>query len=145
MTIWLVVSILALVLSPLAWLRPSRRQSEQMSLRMAGRRMGLAMQLAPQQWPYWLHKDLPDPCPQYYRARRRGRADSWSYWQAAPGVWLDQWREPCAEPRLVEAFSRLPESVHKVEADSRMLSLYWGERGEESVLVDIAAVLEQLA
>jgi hypothetical protein len=27
MTVWLVVSILALILSPLAWLRPSRKQS----------------------------------------------------------------------------------------------------------------------
>ena len=30
MTVWIVVSILALVLSPLAWLRPSRRQSDRM-------------------------------------------------------------------------------------------------------------------
>ena len=61
MTVWLVVSILALILSPMAWLRPSRKQSEQMNLRLEGRRMGLAMQLAPQQWPHWLEKSLPAP------------------------------------------------------------------------------------
>lgn len=49
MTVWIVVSILVLVLSPLAWLRPSRRQSGRMALRMEARRMGLAMQLASQE------------------------------------------------------------------------------------------------
>ncbi|MGV2837011.1 hypothetical protein ACNPOQ_25080, partial [Pseudomonas shirazensis] len=68
-----VVSILALILSPLAWLRPSRKQSEQMSLRLAGRRIGLAMQLAPQQWPHWLEQQPPSPCPQYHRPRRNRR------------------------------------------------------------------------
>ena len=49
MTVWLVVSILLVVLSPLAWLRPSRAQSGRMALRMEARRIGLAMQLAPQE------------------------------------------------------------------------------------------------
>ena len=145
MTVWLVVSILALILSPLAWLRPSRRQSEQMGLRMEGRRMGLAMQLAPQEWPHWLSKEPPSPCPQYHRARRKGRDDSWTYWQVKPGIWWNQWREPCADERLAQAFARLPETVYKVEADSRMIALYWSERGESSVLQDIAQVLDTLA
>jgi len=145
MTVWLVVSILAVVLSPLAWLRPSRKQSQQMSLRLEGRRMGLAMQLAPQQWPHWLEKEPPSPCPQYHRARRKGRDDSWCYWQTSPGVWCNQWREPCADPRLAEVFARLPESVYKVEADTRMIALYWSERGEMAVLQDIAYALDTLA
>ena len=145
MTVWLVVSILALILSPLAWLRPSRKQSEQMTLRLEGRRMGLAMQLAPQIWPHWLEKEPPSPCPQYHRARRKGRDDTWVYWQITPGVWWNQWREPCEDARLCEAFARLPVSVYKIEADSRMLALYWSERGDKSVLQDIAQVLETLA
>jgi hypothetical protein len=145
MTVWLVVSILAVMLSPLAWLRQSRKQSQQMTLRMEGRRIGLAMQLAPQQWPHWLEKEPPSPCPQYYRARRKGREDSWCYWQITPGVWWNQWREPCVDARLAEVFARLPESVYKVEADSRMIALYWGERGDSSVLQDIAQALDTLA
>ncbi|MHC6224860.1 hypothetical protein ACYU03_08845 [Pseudomonas sp. X10] len=145
MTVWLVVSILALILSPLAWLRPSRNQSAQMNLRMEGRRMGLAMQLAPQQWPHWLAKEPPSPCPQYHRGRRKGRSDSWTYWQVTPGVWVNQWREPCEDARLQEHFARLPESVYKVEASTQMIALYWGERGEKSVLQDIAQVLDALA
>lgn len=145
MTVWLVVSILALILSPLAWLRPSRKQSRQMNLRLEGRRMGLAMQLAPQEWPHWLEKQPPNPCPQYHRARRKGRDDSWCYWQISPGVWWNRYREPCEEPRLLEAFVGLPDSVYKIEADAQMLALFWGERGEDSVLQDIARVLETLA
>ena len=70
MTVWIVVSILAVVLSPLAWLRPSRHQSGRMALRMEARRMGLAMQLSPQQWPHWLKQEPPSPCAQYHRPRR---------------------------------------------------------------------------
>lgn len=145
MTVWLVVSILAVILSPLAWLRPSRKQSEQMSLRLEARRMGLAMQLAPQQWPHWLEKEPPSPCPQYHRARRRGHVDCWSYWQVTPGVWYNQWREPCEDSRLAAVFAQLPQSVYKVEADTRMIVLYWSERGDKSVLQDIARFFDSLA
>lgn len=145
MTIWLVVSIIALILSPLAWLRPSRNESVRMNLRLEGRRMGLAMQMAPQQWPHWLGRHAPDPCPQYHRGRRKGCSDTWSYWQVSPGVWLNQWREPCEDDRVLAQLARLPESVYKVEAGTQMLALYWSERGEKSVLQDIAQVLEALA
>ncbi|MFQ6571742.1 hypothetical protein [Pseudomonas sp. UM16] len=145
MTVWVVVSILALILSPLAWLRPSRNQSGRMALRMEARRMGLNMQLTPQQWPHWLPSEPPSPCAQFVRPRRQGRVDSWSYWQTTPGTWLNQWREPCADPQLAEHFARLPDNVYKVEAGPQMIALYWGERGETSVLQDIAAVLKALA
>ena len=145
MTVWLVVSILALILSPLAWLRPSRKQSEQMSLRLAGRRIGLAMQLAPQQWPHWLEQQPPSPCPQYHRPRRKGRDDCWAYWQVSPGVWSNKWREPCEDPRLAKALAVLPSNVYMIEATTQMVALYWGERGDESVLQNIAQILEDLA
>ena len=145
MTVWLVVSILALILSPLSWLRLSRKQGQQMSLRMEARRMGLAMQLAPQKWPHWFEQEPPSPCPQYHRGRRRGHEDSWCYWQVSPGVWLNQWKEVCEEPRLNEVFARLPETVYKVEADKRMIALCWSERGDESVLQDIAHTFDTLA
>ncbi|MFP3457925.1 hypothetical protein R0J89_16920, partial [Psychrobacter sp. SIMBA_152] len=60
-------------------------------------------------------------------------------------VWWNQCREPCEEPRLAEAFARLPASVYKVEADPRVIGLYWTERGDKSVLQDIAQVFETLA
>ncbi|MBP5107725.1 hypothetical protein [Pseudomonas protegens] len=145
MTVWIVVSILAVVLSPLAWLRPSRRQSGLIALRMEARRMGLAMQLAPQEWPHWLGQEPPNPCPQYHRPRRSGQPVCWSYWQIAPGNWVNQWREPCVDEPLLKHFQALPAGVFKVEADKQMIALYWNERGEVSVLQDIASVLKSLA
>ncbi len=85
MTVLLVVSILALILSPLSWLRSSRKQSEQMKLRLEARRMGLAMQLAPQQWPHWLEKEPPSPCPQYHRAGAVGMRTASASGRSAPG------------------------------------------------------------
>ncbi|MGZ0782180.1 hypothetical protein ACXM5X_04270 [Pseudomonas saponiphila] len=145
MTVWIVVSILAVVLSPLAWLRPSRRQSGLIALRMEARRMGLAMQLAPQEWPHWLGQAPPNPCPQYHRPRRSAQSACWSYWQTAPGCWVNQWREPCVDELLLQHLQALPSGVFKVEADKQLIALYWNERGEVSVLESIASVLKALA
>ncbi|NWA09286.1 hypothetical protein [Pseudomonas gingeri] len=145
MTVWIVVSILAVVLSPLAWLRPSRRQSGQMALRMEARRIGLGMQLAPQEWPHWLPQEPPSPCAQYHRPRRGKEPACWSYWQTEPGIWVNQWREVLEDESLLVHFRTLPANVFKVEADRQMIALYWGERGEVQVLRAIAGVLKALA
>ena len=145
MTVWIVVSILAVVLSPLAWLRPSRRQGGQMALRMEARRIGLAMQLAPQVWPHWLAPEPPSPCAQYHRPRRGNRPACWSYWQKTRGVWVNQWQETCEDPALLIHFEKLPANVYKVEADKQMITLYWGEKGEVEVLQRIDATLKALA
>ena len=145
MTVWIVVSILALILSPLAWLRPSRQQSGRMALRMEARRIGLAMQLAPQEWPHWMSPEPPNPCAQYHRPRRSAQRPCWSYWQSAPGVWVNQWREVCEDEAMLVHLRTLPANAYKVEADEQMITLYWGEKGEASVLQAIAAVLKALA
>lgn len=116
-----------------------------MAVRLEARRMGLAMQLTPQQWPHWLPQEPPNPCAQYHRPRRAGRSDQWCYWQTEPGVWLNQWREPCDDARLQAQFRQLPGNVYKVEAGPQLLALYWGERGDSKVLQDIATVLKTLA
>ncbi|AYC33448.1 hypothetical protein D3880_14255 [Pseudomonas cavernae] len=145
MTWWIVILLLLAGLSPLVWLRPSQHQGRQMAMRLAARRMGLAMQLARQDWPHWLPQEPPSPCAQYHSPRRSGHADSWSYWQLAPGQWVNQWREPCADAALLERLAGLPADVYKVEASKQMIALYWGERGEPEVLQRIAAALQALA
>jgi len=145
MTVWIVLSILALILSPLAWLRPSRRQSGRMALRMEARRIGLGMQLAPQEWPHWLPTEPPSPCAQYHLPRSRKEPVCWVYWQTEPGVWVNQWREPCEDDALVAQLRSLPADVFKVEAGKQLIALYWAERGESEVLQRIAAVLKTLA
>src|SRR3989338_5275200 len=145
MTLWVVIGLLAVLLSPLAWLVPSRRQQGQMAMRMAARGMGLAMQLARQEWPHWLPEEPPNPCPQYHRARRAGQRDSWCYWQVAPGQWVNQWREPCVDTRLIEYLQALPADVYKVGGGPRMLARGGGERGDAQALQPVAALLKALA
>lgn len=145
MTGWIVVLLIAMALSPLVWLRPSRRQSGQMAQRLAARRLGLAMQLSQQEWPHWLVRQPPGTCAQYHRARRAGRSDSWSYWQAEPGHWLNQWREPCLDTLVLAQLSSLPADVYKAEASPQMLALYWGERGGDAELQKVAEFLAALA
>ncbi len=145
MTGWFVVLFLAVILSPLAWLLPSRRQQGQMQARLQARSMGLAMQLSRQQWPHWLAQQPPGTCAQYHRARRRGHVDTWCYWQASPGVWLNQWREPCGESLLAEQLSSLPADVYKAEATKQLVALCWGEQAKDGALEKVANFLESRA
>ena len=71
--------------------------------------------------------------------------DSWSYWQTEPGVWLNQWREPCTDERVLQQLKRLPPSVYKAEAGVQMIALCWGERENAAVLQDVAQFLKTLA
>lgn len=145
MSFWIVAILVGAALSPLAWLRPSPRQSRQMAQRLAARGMGLGMQLASETWPHWLAKEPPSRCPQYHRARRRGNDEQWCYWQAAAGEWLNQWREPCVDARVLEQLVRLPSDVYKIEAGKQMISVFWGEGAEPQALENIAAALHALA
>lgn len=145
MTVWIVLSIIAVVLSPLVWLKPSRGQSGRMAIRMAARRMGLAMQLIPQDWPHWMPGPPPSPCAQYHRPRRSAVPEAWVYWQPEPGVWVDQWRDICAEPPLLARLRELPADVFKVEAGRQVIALYWAEGGQPEILQRVAKTLEALA
>jgi hypothetical protein len=52
---------------------------------------------------------------------------------------------PEVDEKLLPHFAKLPANVYKVEADKQMIALYWGEKGEASVLKDIDALLKALA
>ena len=145
MTGWIVVALLVVALSPLVWLVPSRRQRGQMDVRMQARRMGLTMQLARTEWPYWMSNTPPNPCPQYHHPRPLGRQDSWSYWQSEPGKWLNKWQEPCADNALAEQLGTLPADVYKAEATPQMVALFWGERAQSESLQAVAAFLKARA
>jgi len=142
MLFWLIPLVLLALLSPLFWLLPQKQQGQRMQLRLAARRMGLGMQLAAENWPHWM-AHAPNPCAQYQLARQKTGAD-WRYWQAAPGQWQNQWREPCLDEPLLPLLQQLPEDVYKIEADKQKVSLYWGERGGLENLKKIADVLKKL-
>lgn len=142
MSPWFLLLLLAFLLSPLAWLVPSRHQRGQMDVRLQARQMGVAMQLSRQEWPHWLPRQPPGSCPQYHRARRRGQVDSWCYWQLEPGQWVNKWREPCPDLALLEQLQGLPADAYKAEATAQMLSVCWGERGARKALEKIVGFLK---
>lgn len=128
MTLWIVLLLIAALLSPLVWLLPSRHQRHRMAVRLEARRQGLAMQLLRREWPHWMAELAPNPCPQYHCVRHQ-RQDDWKYWQVRPGIWVDRWQEqPDMPTELADELQRLPADVFEVEATPGCLNLYWGER-----------------
>lgn len=145
MNAWWLLFLVAVVLSPLAWLAPSRQQSAAMQARLQARRLGLSMQLSQQDWPYWLERSAPTSCAQYYRVRSSASPAQWCFWQVSAGCWQNQWREPCADAGLLEQLQGLPVDVYKVEAGLQLLSVYWGESGGQEDLQRINTFLLKLA
>ncbi|ARU89045.1 hypothetical protein [Pseudomonas sp. M30-35] len=142
MTTWIVLALLFCVLSPLAMLMPSRRLRGRMDVRMQARQFGLAVNISRQEWPHWMQRGQPATCPQYHLARRRGHKDSWCYWQAEPGQWLNQWREPCANAGLAEQLASLPADVYKAELSPQMVAVCWGESAKAQDLEAISGFLK---
>lgn len=145
MTWWLVPLLIFVVLSPLTWLLPSRRQRGQMDVRLGARRQGLSMQLAPQAWPHWMDPLPPDPCPQYALPRRRRDAQEVDVWQPGAGCWVDRWRKPVNDPLLLERLAGLPADVYRLQANAQSVTAFWGEKGGEPALADVVTVLKALA
>ncbi|KQQ57251.1 hypothetical protein ASF84_08865 [Pseudomonas sp. Leaf127] len=145
MTSWIILSIICVMLSPLVWMMPTRRQNGRMALRLEARRLGLGMQLSREEWPHWLQREPPGSCAQYHRPRQAGQTACWAYWQSEPGVWVNRWREVCEDEQMMAHFRALPADVYKVEADTQMVALYWGERGDAQVLQHMNATLKALA
>ena len=144
MTWWLVPLLIFVLLSPLTWLLPSRRQRGQMDVRLAARRQGLSMQLTPQNWPHWIEPEPPDPCPQYALARRGGTVQPLDLWQIEPGRWVNQWREPIVDQALLERLAKLPADLYRLQRTPQAVIACWGERGGSEALTEVAAVLRAL-
>ena len=109
MNLWWMLFLLAVMLSPLAWLAPSRGQLGAMEVRLQARRIGLSMQLSGHDWPHWFERTVPGSCAQYFLQRSASNLSQWCYWQVEPGRWLDKWREPCVEPDMLEWLGTLPD------------------------------------
>jgi hypothetical protein len=59
-----------------------------------------------------------------------------------PGQWVNKWRELCTDQALLAQLQELPADVYKVEATTQMLSVCWGERGENAALDKVAGFLK---
>ena len=143
MNLWWMLFLLAVMLSPLAWLAPSRGQLGAMEVRLQARRIGLSMQLSGHDWPHWFERTVPGSCAQYFLQRSASNLSQWCYWQVEPGRWLDKWREPCVEPDMLEGLGTLPADAYKVEAGMQLVSVYWGEKGGPENLQRIRDFLQR--
>ncbi len=117
-----------------------------MALRMEARRIGLAMQLAPQEWPHWLKQRAAEPLCAILPATTRQHAGNLELLAVGDRVCgLISGVKSATIEKLLPHFATLPANVYKVEADKQMIALYWGEKGEASDLLAIDALLKALA
>lgn len=142
---WLWVALgLFLIISPAFWLLPSRRQQAQMQLRLAAGRLGLRVTMVRPDWPHWMQEFVAKEVAQYLWPRKNAACKDWQYWQVAPGVWHNQWREPLEEPALLAHLAHLPADVWSISAGPAAVQVTWAERGSEAELAQIGQCLKSL-
>lgn len=145
-----VVLVLALVIGPVVWLRPSPAQARQAQLRLRARGLGLEVRIA----------ELPQT--RRARVRREDAQQGAAYHLATYGAAAlpalshrsvrdgDAWEEsgdelPAALRGVLERVRRqLPADVVAVELGAHGPAVFWRERGGEAALAQIAAQLEAL-
>ncbi|WP_461482504.1 hypothetical protein [Porticoccus sp.] len=155
MTYLLIVLVLAIIISPMLWLRQTPRQKLVTAMRQQAARAGIQVKLARPadaregegRLEYvryslpWLPKTASSPLPRMEKwmlvhQTRRGDPSPWGDWQ-----WLGREANPVINDAIGAALQGLPPSVSALEASAAGLSIYWQERGE---LADIEAITSQL-
>ncbi len=138
MTFWLVTLFAFLaMLSPVVWLRPSRRDRLQGKLRQHARQAGIAVRLAkpPLHAPpggmisYRWNYAQPRPGPLFVLVRDEYASDA-----LKPFITGWRWRieplrplSPQARRCLEQALAALPRDALVLESERRYLTLWWGE------------------
>ncbi len=140
MTLWLIILFtLLIMLSPMMWLRPSRRDRHLGQLRQQARQLGVTVKFAKSplhnppaglvsyRWPY--PQDRPGPY--FVLVRETHASEVLKPFDEAQG-W--RWRiEPLrpftgkARSCLERALEELPRDALVLESERRYLTLWWGE------------------
>ena len=155
MTYLLIALVLAIIISPMLWLRQTPRQKQVTAMRQAASRAGFQVRLVPppdaregegrlEYVSYilpWQPDTEPSPQPRMEKWRlvrdtRRGDPAPWDNWQ-----WLGREANPALTDIIGATVDSLPDTVKGLEASHSGLSVYWQERGE---VADIATMKEQL-
>jgi|GEM_PF-478907 len=148
---WLIgLLVLAMMLGPLAWLRPTALEQHQERLRRRARERGLQVKAGelPQSRRQRVRQRPPRPGAEYRLVVEE--AGDWErfFWQLDPVEgWQDSAGEPLAEAEqswLESWAGKLPRSVAAVERRSGSAAVYWAEQGEEAAVDALAEVLEWL-
>ncbi len=155
MTYLLIVLVMAIIVSPMLWLRQTPRQKLITAMRQTAAREGFHIRLVNppdaregeghlEYVSYtlpWRGKAPQEPLPRMEKwllvfETRRGDPSPWANWQ-----WLGREANPVLNDAIGEVIGCLPPSVKGLEASAAGLSIYWQERGEES---DVAVMGAQL-
>ncbi len=154
----LIIFILAVVLSPLAWLRTSPAQKRVTALRKRARSLGLQVQLVPEVEAeesatrpeavrYFLpfaDGDVPpggavDAPWTLLRERRRGWQSPWQGWTWFRGQASEHWY-----PRIEQCLPQLPAMVYGLRVEKGGVAAYLREAGEEEAVAQLLAALQGL-
>lgn len=154
----LIAFVIAMVISPVFWLRQSPGQARITSFRNRALQLGLKVQMVPaadaaetERSPdavRYLRPFMPDssgrmpvvPMPWILlRNDRRGWESPWSHWR-----WFRAEAEPAVHHAVGECLQRLPDAVNALRVDSQGLSAYWPETGKIDDVDRVASALDSL-
>ena len=154
----LIVFIVAVVLSPLAWLRTSPAQKRVTALRKHARSLGLQVQLVPEveaaesdTRPAAVRYFLPfadgdvspggavDTSWTLLREHRRGWESPWQGWTWFRGEAAEPWY-----PHIERCLRQLPPMVYGVRVEKGGVAAYLRETGDEKAVEQLLAALQGL-
>lgn len=147
------ILVMALVLGPILWLKPSPGQARQAQQRLRARREGLEVRLCslPQSRRCRVRQETPvqgavyrlplleqpqPPLPDFLWVRENATA-AWETETAATAP-------PAVQAALNQVMAAAPADVVAVEAGSGGASIYWQERGGEEAVATVAGLLRPL-
>lgn len=151
MNYFLVIVGIALVLSPLFWMKPSLRQKQITALRGLAPKLGLRVRL--HRRPDALDEEKRLECVNYYlpwsapptrpwvlhRFSTRGWESPWAGWH-----WRGDIPPESRFAAIGELLQTLPEDCSALVIDRQGVGAIWQERSDETGLTAIASVLHKL-
>ena len=154
----LIAFVIAMVISPVLWLRQSPGQARITAFRNRALQLGLKVQIVPaadaaesERSPdavRYLRPFMPDSSGQMpavsghwtlLHHERRGWESPWPRWR-----WFRAEASPDLHPAIGECLKLLPESVTALRLDDQGLSVYWPETGKIDDAVKVANALGTL-
>lgn len=158
MTYLLIVLVLAIIVSPMLWLRQTPRQKLITAMRQQAAKGGLQVRLVRPPDARegegrlefvcytlpWLPKTKPSGLVRaeqwlLLKGSRRGDPSPWPNW-----TWLGREPDPQLNLEIGAALGLLPESVGALEVSAAGLSVHWQERGEVEDIERICLGLSDL-
>ncbi len=151
MTYFLILIVIALIVSPIVALRSSPHQKKQERLRRRAQSEGIAVQLVRRpdarddetsldsvHYRLSWGQDAPDEIKPWTLVHNsaRGMESEWPGWH-----WFEGPASSALQGTLTEVIAMLPAGVTGLKVDRNGLALHWDESGEES---DVEAIINAL-